>query len=252
MIIDAHAHISNTDYGNVEIYLEQLKNSGIDQGIVVPGGMMDVRRMTDYITGAAKVENPAPDNNYVRESFRRHNSLLIGFACINPHDQGGAEQLAQRFKEGFRGLKLSPMSHQFSLAGKSVAALAACCGDHGFPLYTHVVFSPGASTTRFISLARQFPGTNFILGHMGFGPADREGLEAARELENVYLETSTGNFLHIKAAVNKAGAEKIIFGSEFPLSHPAAELKKIMLLDLPASDNDMILGGNIKRLLKIS
>ncbi|CFX78015.1 Amidohydrolase 2 [Syntrophomonas zehnderi OL-4] len=252
MIIDAHAHISNTDYGNVEIYLEQLKNSGIDQGITVPGGMMDVRRMTDYITGAAKAENPVPDNDYVLESFQRHNLILKGFACINPHDQGGAEQLAQRFKEGFRGLKLSPMSHQFSFAGKSVAALAACCGDHGFPLYTHVVFSPGASTTRFISLARQFPGTNFILGHMGFGPADREGAEAARELKNVYLETSTGNFLHIKAAVNKAGAEKIIFGSEFPLSHPAAELKKIMLLDLPASENDLILGGNIKRLLKIA
>ncbi len=251
MIIDAHAHISNTDYGNADLYLEQLKLCGIQQGIVVPGGMIDVRKMTDYINGNTKPENPIPDNNYVAESCRNHNAVINGMACINPHDANAAELLAQRFKQGFRGLKLSPMSHQFSFASKSVAALALCCGEYGFPLYSHVVFSPGASTARFIALARQFPGTNFILGHMGFGPADREGLEAAIELDNFYLESSTGSYLHIKGAVEKAGAGKIIFGSEFPLSHPAVELKKIMLLNLLAGDNDKILGGNISKLLKI-
>lgn len=251
MIIDAHAHISMTDYGNIEIYLEQLKASGIQQGIVVPGGMMDVRRMTDYITGSAKPENPIPDNDYVQASCHKYKSIIKGLACINPHEPNAADLLAQRFQQGFKGLKLSPMSHQFSFASKAVAALASCCGEYGFPLYTHVVFSPGASTTRFISLARQFPGTNFILGHMGFGPADREGLEAAVELDNFYLETSTGSYLHIKEAVKKAGAGKIIFGSEYPLSHPAVELNKILLLNLSAGDNDKILRGNISQLLKI-
>ncbi len=252
MIIDAHAHISNTDYGNVELYLQQLKASGIQQGIVVPGGMLDVRKMTDYITGVAKVENPVPDNNYVGESCTKHPSLLKGLTCVNPHNPNAVELLVQGFQQGFRGLKLSPMSHQFSFASKAVAALAACCGEYGFPVYSHDVFSPGASTFRFISLARQFPKTYFILGHMGFGPANREGLEAAAELDNFYLETSTGSYLHIKEAVKKAGSGKIIFGSEYPLSHPAVELKKILLLNLSDEDNDKILGGNISQLLKIA
>lgn len=252
MIIDAHAHVSHTDYGNVEIYLEQLKSCGIQRALVVPGGMMDVRQMTDYITGTAKPENPVPDNNYVAACVSSNPTILTGMFCINPHQPDGAAALAERFKQGFRGLKLSPMTHQFSFASKAVAALAACCGEYGFPFYTHVVFSPGASTSRLISLARQFPATNFILGHMGFGPADREGLEAAVELDNFYLETSTGSFLHIQAAVQKAGADKIIYGSEFPLSHPAVELKKIMLLNLSNQENEKILAGNIRRLLKIA
>lgn len=252
MIIDAHAHISNTEYGNAELYLEQLTASGIPQGIVVPGGMMDVRKMTDYITGAAKPEKPVPDNQYVREACQKFSSNIKPMACINPHDPNAAELLAQRFNDGFRGLKLSPMTHQFSFASKAAASLAVCCGEYGFPVYTHVVFSPGASTSRLISLARQYPGTNFILGHMGFGPADREGLEAAMELDNFFLETSTGSYLHIKEAVRKAGSQKVIFGSEYPLSHPAVELKKILLLDLSSADNDRILGGNISRLLNIS
>lgn len=252
MIIDAHAHISDTDYGNVGIYLDQLKEAGIDRGVVVPGGMLDVRKLTEYIIGRIKPENAVPDNDYIDGACKEHQPTLTGFACIDPHEENAAGKLEKKFQAGFRGLKLSPMSHQFSFAGKAVAELADCCGSHGFPVYSHVVFSPGASTARFIALARQFPRTSFILGHMGFGPADLEALEAAIELDNFFLETSSGNFLHIKQSVAKAGPGKVIFGSEFPLSHPKAELVKVLLLNLKGGELDKILGGNIQELLGLT
>jgi predicted TIM-barrel fold metal-dependent hydrolase len=251
MIIDGHAHISSTDYGNLETYLEQLRWSGIDKGVMVPGGMLDVRKMTDYISGRDQPANPIPNNSLLQECMQR-NPDLYALACIDPHQPGAAQSLEESFKQGFRGLKLSPLSHQFSFASKAVAELAACCGEYGFPVYTHVVYNPGASTARLISLARQFPKTNVIIGHMGFGPADREALEAAVELDNFFLETSTGSYLHIKEAVNKAGRGKVIFGSEYPLSHPAVELQKILLLKLPDADLDRILSENIRALLKIA
>ncbi|MCG8402522.1 MAG: amidohydrolase [Firmicutes bacterium] len=247
-IIDAHAHISNTAYGNVELYLNQLKECGIRQGVVVPGGMMDVRKMTDYIIGRAQPENPVPDNAYVESARRANERVLSAMVCVDPHVSDAARTLEQSFKKGSRGLKLSPMSHQFSFASKAVAELVACCEEFGLPVYTHVVYSPGASTARLVSLAKQFPRANFILGHMGFGPADQEGLEAAEKLDNFFLETSCGNFLHIKEAVRRSGPGKVVFGSEFPLSHPGAELAKIMLLNLADSDLEQILGGNISAL----
>jgi hypothetical protein len=251
VIIDAHAHVSATTYGDVGVYLNQLRETGIERGVIVPGGTVDVRRMTDYITGKAKPENPVPDNRYVEEVCRAHREKLWAFVCIDPHEPDAVEHLEKSFQRGFYGLKLSPLTHQFSFAGKAVAALASCCGHYGYPVYSHVVFSPGASTARFIALARQFPKTNFILGHMGFGPADREALEATRELDNLFLETSTGSFLHIQEAVKAAGPEKLIFGSEFPLSHPAVELEKILLLQLSDDELDKILGANIRTLLRL-
>ncbi|HEY8463070.1 MAG TPA: amidohydrolase family protein [Bacillota bacterium] len=251
MIIDAHAHVSPTDYGRVELYLEQLKESGISQGLVVPGGMMDVRKMTDYVIGRAKPENPEPDNQYVQQCCSRY-SQIHGLICLNPHDPAVLNRLEQGFKVGLRGLKLAPLCHEFSFCSKAVADLAAYCGESGYPLYTHVVFSPGATTARLVALARQFPHTQFILGHMGFGPADQEGLEAAATLDNFFLETSTGNFLHIKMAVAKAGSTKLIFGSEFPLSHPGVELQKILWLKIPESAKERILATNIRTLLKLN
>ncbi|MCX7922091.1 MAG: amidohydrolase family protein [Clostridia bacterium] len=250
-MIDAHAHISNTTYGNVEIYLEQLKQAGVDEGIVVPGGMLDVRRMTDYVIGRAQPDSVIPDNSYVRQSCNANDKTLKGFICIDPHSENANTVLENGYKEGYKGLKLSPMTHEFSFASKAVAELAASCGNYGFPVYSHVLYSPGASTVKFVELAKQFPRVNFILGHMGFGPADQDGLEAAVKLNNFFLETSTGNYLHIKECVKRAGASKVIFGSEFPLSHPKAELEKILLLDLPGSETDKILGDNIKGLLTV-
>ena len=249
MIVDAHAHISETTYGNVRIYLEQLREAGIEQGVVVPGGMLDVRKMTDYVTGRAEPDNLVPNNRYVGEACRTAGGSLTGFVCVDPHAPGATETLADGLRQGCRGLKLSPMTHRFSFASMGVANLASICGEHGYPVYTHVVYSPGASTARYVALARQFPGTNFILGHMGFGPADREGLEAAVELDNLFLETSTGNFLHIQEAVRRAGPGKVIFGSEFPLSHPTVELQKITLLALDDAARESILGGNILALM---
>lgn len=249
MIIDAHAHVSLTEYGNTEKYLETLREAGIDRGIVVPGGMVDVRRMTAYITGDPP-DSLVPDNAYVEQSVQAHPEQLNGFVCIDPHHPQAVETLEQAVRKGFRGLKLSPLTHQFSFTSKAVAALATLCGEKGIPLYTHVLYSPGASTAKFVELARQFPKTTFILGHMGFGPADPTAVEGAM-LDNFYLETSTGNFLHIQEAVRKVGAEKVIFGSEYPLSHPVVEMQKILQLKISDDDREKILGGTIKQLLRL-
>ncbi len=251
MIIDAHAHLSNTDYGNVEVYLRQMKESGVEKAVAVPGGMMDVRKMTDYVIGRAKPENPIPDNAYIQKACSEQKDILVGFACVDPHKDNAVSTLEQAFRSGLKGLKLNPMSHQFSFASKAVQDLAALCGNYGAPFYSHVLFNPGASSLKFVELARQFPRTNFILGHMGFGPADQDGLEAASKLANFYLETSTGNFLHLKEAVRRAGAGKLIYGSEFPLSHPKAELVKIQLLNLKSDEFDKVTGGNVQSLLKL-
>ncbi|MBU7593124.1 amidohydrolase family protein [Metabacillus halosaccharovorans] len=250
MIIDAHTHLSNTEYGNTETYLKLMKEAGIDEAVAVPGAMLDVRKMTEYITGRSKPDNPVPDNLYV-EKASKANQHIHGFICLNPHDKDVLSQLESGKKQGFKGLKLSPLSHQFSFASKGVTGLAELCGNYGFPVYSHVVYSPGASTAKFVQLAKQFPKTNFIIGHMGFGPADQEALEAAAVMQNFYLETSTGNYLHIQESVKKIGSSKVIFGSEYPLSHPGIELEKVLKLNINDREREEILSQNIKHLLQM-
>jgi hypothetical protein len=249
MIIDAHAHVSPTSYGSVEVYLEQLRQGPIQRGIVSPGGMLDVRRMNAYVVGEAKPD-AVPKNEYVNQVLEAHPEL-DGFVCVDPRDPGAAEVAERYLKSGFRGLMVSPLVHKFSFTDDVLAPLATLCGEREAPIVSHVAFRPGANTVEYVDLARRFPRTRFILEHMGAAPADHEATAAAARLDNFFLETSLGNYLHILESVKAAGASKVIFGSEFPLSHPAVELQKVLLLPIPEREREKILGENIRALLRL-
>jgi hypothetical protein len=51
-------------------------------------------------------------------------------------------------------------------------------------------------------------------------------------------------------AVNRAGAHKVLFGSDGPWLHPGVELQKVYALKLPAKAEALVLGGNFLRLIK--
>ena len=50
-------------------------------------------------------------------------------------------------------------------------------------------------------------------------------------------------------AVRRAGARKILFGSDGPWLHPGIELTKIHALALPPAELAMVLGRNFLRLI---
>jgi uncharacterized protein len=248
-IIDAHAHVSPTSHGSTENYLEQLRRGGIHQGVICPGGMIDVRRMNDFIAGKSKPE-AVPKNEYVAESVHSHPNLFA-LACVDPTAEHAAQELERLLRAGRLGLMISPLVHKFSFGDESVAALAALCGHYQVPIYSHVAFRPGANTEEYVQLARRFPQTNFVLEHVGMGHADEQAAAAAAELDNFFVETSLANYLHVLGTVKRAGATKVLFGSEYPLSHPAVELQKILLLPITEGEREQILGGNVRNLLRI-
>ena len=247
VIVDGHVHISATDYGNVDVLLNQLDQAGIDRAVGVPGGMIDVRQFSRILNGRLR-PNPNIPNHLVYEAIQQHGDRLDGLVCINPRQ--GAATLAtmqEGFAHGCRGVKLAPLVHGFSFEDPILGEVAAACGERGFPIYSHVVPTPGATTADYGALARRWPNTHFILGHMGFGPGDADAIDLAAELANLYLETSLGNWLILRDALACLGPSKLIFGSEFPLGHPKAEMENVRLLD--RASHESILGRNMLRLL---
>jgi predicted TIM-barrel fold metal-dependent hydrolase len=209
--------------------------------------MVDVRQMTRVILRRVRPDPDIP-NHLVYDALDRHVGRVLGFVCVNPKAGSSAlRMLEDGFGRGCRGVKLAPLVHEFRFDEPVVGEVAAACAERGFPVYTHVLPQPGSTTADFAALAGRHPRTNFILGHMGFGPGDADAIDFAAELTNLYLETSLSNYLIIRDALASLGPTKLIFGSEFPLGHPHAELANIRLLG--PSFQEPILAGNILRLL---
>ena len=54
----------------------------------------------------------------------------------------------------------------------------------------------------------------------------------------------------VEMAVRELGAERVIYGSDFGGRSLASQLAKVYGADIPAEAKRLILGGNIRRLLR--
>ena len=103
-------------------------------------------------------------------------------------------------------------------------------------------------------LAQEYPDVNFIIPHLGsFADDWRAQLSMIDHLvrhPNMYADTSgVRRFDLLEQAVKRAGATKLLFGSDGPWLHPAVELAKIKALRLPPFQESLILGRNFENLI---
>jgi predicted TIM-barrel fold metal-dependent hydrolase len=68
---------------------------------------------------------------------------------------------------------------------------------------------------------------------------------------NVFTDTSgVRRFDLLEQAIKRAGAKKILFGSDGPWLHPGVELAKVRALKLSLADEEHVLGRNFLRLIE--
>jgi uncharacterized protein len=102
--------------------------------------------------------------------------------------------------------------------------------------------------------APQYRDVNFIVPHLGSFIGDWKAhqrvIDQICRHPNVYTDTSSvRHFDYLVEAIRRAGARKVLFGSDGPWMHPGLELHKIELLGLAAKARALVLGGNIVRLM---
>jgi predicted TIM-barrel fold metal-dependent hydrolase len=169
---------------------------------------------------------------------------FVGFAKHDSKTEAGkiGKMLQHEVRDlGLRGLKLH------GIPTKEMVETAA---ELGIPILFH---PPKVSDS--LEVVQSYPEVFFILAHLGsFASRDWmehvRAIEAAKSLTNLYLDTSSVVFFeYLERAARELPKEKLIFGSDGPLVDPRVELYKIRLLGLPQEKKQLILGGNIRRLL---
>ena len=97
--------------------------------------------------------------------------------------------------------------------------------------------------------ARRHPQARLILGHCG-GTWEL-GIRAVRNVANVVVETAgsdpTTGF--VEMAVRELGAERVVYSSDVPGRSFGSQLAKVMGADIPEPARQLILSGNLRRLL---
>ena len=103
-------------------------------------------------------------------------------------------------------------------------------------------------------MAKKYPNVTFIAAHFG-GYRCWDDAPMYVGLDNVYFDTcSSLPFISpekAKELIDMHGADKFFYGTDFPMWDAKSELERFYKIPLTDKEREMILCGNIKRLLKI-
>ena len=103
-------------------------------------------------------------------------------------------------------------------------------------------------------LCRAFPQVTIVLSHLGDGPEDVVArIALTLTCPNLYLDICGNGFERMgvrELAVTIAGAERVLFGSDFTINDPAGVIARIEKSYFDQDTRQKILGGNLERLLK--
>jgi len=134
--------------------------------------------------------------------------------------------------------------------------IVECAASVKAPILQHTWLKVGgnepgeSSPNDLVAIARRHPDVRFVCVHTG-GDWER-GIRIIREAKNVSAEIAGSNPTSgfVEMAVRELGAERVIYGSDVGGRSFASQLGKVLGADVPDSAKELILGGNLRRLLE--
>ncbi|MFO8061129.1 MAG: amidohydrolase family protein [Bacillota bacterium] len=238
MIIDSHTHVDTVGwYDPPETIISLMDEAGIDKAIIMT-----------YVD--------APDTEgaleYIAESVDRYPDRLIGYARMNPRQGDAALSLFQKAMEEYRfkGLKLHPVSTLLHPGGAETVQMIRLAAQYNAPTLFHCGDEEMTLPLQVARAAEACPDATIILGHSGgyFHVAD--AIRVAEEFPNVVLDTSAMPYPGlIREAVNRIGADRVIYASDGPGCDPSLEVHKVRLARLTAEEEERVFYRNIKTIL---
>ena len=111
----------------------------------------------------------------------------------------------------------------------------------------------GLSVRSFYDYAVAHPATTLIGAHWGGGLPFYSVMPEVRALDNVLVDTAATSLLYAEtiyeSVARLAGAQRVLFGSDYPLLSQSRSRRRIEEAGLEAGACDLLLGGNAARLL---
>ena len=244
MIVDFHAHYSPSFFRYREYRLEtgrllkEMDAHGIGRAILSPAGEYAALRNRE-------------GNRMVAEAVREHRERFLGFAAINPWWRAEALDEVRRAREehGFAGIVLDPILQGFEANDPLVFPVVEAAVSKGMLVYVTGGAPYLAMPYKIADLAGRYAAGRFILGHAGwdFHFDVPYCLEAC---PNLWAETSRNGLANLEALARRFGAERLLFGSDYPFSNYESEIAKIRLLPgLTETERERVLAGNALALI---
>lgn len=239
-IYDVHGHIGifpntnkfNTDYKSVVKVMDRI---GIEKTII---------SSADAILG-----NLQEGNDEVEDAVKNSSGKLMGYITINPLCENGlTHEITRLENKDFVGIKYHPAYSKTPINDEKMQEVLNYINDKGYILLVHA-FSKG-EVEKTYDVIKEFPDIKFIIAHSGTQSGYKLTAEIIKNYENAYCDISISmpKSDMLEHLVKYGDENKILFGSDTPLTDPSIQIGRILLSDISDIAKEKILGKNFVKL----
>lgn len=228
--------------GTVESLLRCLDEAGISRAVVH--------------SVAISPERVQHINDFIARSVAQHPDRFTGFATLHPDMDNPAAELDRALSMGLKGVKMHSDMQRVALDDPRMEKIYAVC-EGVCPLLLHAGdrryhFD---NPSQIAAAAKRHPKLTFIAAHLGGYSEWDESARWLPGLPNVFFDTSSSFFAlgsdGMRRMIELFGADRVLYGTDYPMWTPAEELQKVLEIGLPGDALEKILSGNAARLLGI-
>ncbi|MDD3412928.1 MAG: amidohydrolase family protein [Lachnospiraceae bacterium] len=238
------------NYGTKEKLLKDMDNNSINKSVVL------------------QINPPNKNSADIMENIVTQNERIYTFGSVHPFDENIDSKINYYMNLHIKGWKLNPHVCGFSIDCKESLALIEklsetglpilCCSGLGLPQDMLTTNIPSKQTKKdvlnqkldkFEIVLDTFPNTTFVLAHSGCFEFENI-VNLLKNHQNVYTDISVQPTEHIKILIEEIGAERILFGTDYPFVTQAFSILSVLRATQNENERKLIFSGNAKRLLR--
>ena len=249
-IIDAHMHPFTNISENIKWYnKEENSDFALVREDMQRCGITKFCGSVIYNCGTHK-ESLINSNEKALSLYDENSDVYVAGIVIHPdYKNESCEYIKKAYDKGLRLIgELTPYIYGWN-SYMSAFEIFEYAQELGMTVSCHP-----ASDEDMIAFAKAFPNMEIVYAH----PGEKERLlfyaDILNKFDNVYLDisgTGVGRYGAIRELINKAGKEKILFGTDYSVCNPAMYVSAVMYEKLTDDERECILYKNAERVFKL-
>jgi predicted TIM-barrel fold metal-dependent hydrolase len=259
MVIDFHTHIypdkiaakavaSIGDFYNIP-----MQGNGTVEGLLESGRRGNIERFVVF-SAAAVPDQVQAINDYIASVCREHPNFT-GFGTLHKDMENPEGEIDRMRALGLKGVKFHPDMQRFNIDDEAMMNIyAALEGRLAVIFHTGDYRFSFSHPSRLAKVLDNFPKLRVVAAHFGGWSVVDIAYDYFHKRSCYFDVSSSLSFIGSRRAVeliNAYGAERFLFGSDYPMWDPAACLQEFMELDLCDNGKELILWKNAEEILKI-
>ncbi|HPU41745.1 MAG TPA: amidohydrolase family protein [Acetivibrio clariflavus] len=278
-VVDGHVHtFSSYEVAHKimtafnKVYNIEFTNPGTGAIDEVLQNMQDIGIDFTVTANFAPAKIIHKNNTWSIEMARQYKKI-VPLVSFHPDMEEPMDKLMEEYVSGgAKGIKFHPMAQGFLPYDERLEIIYRMCEEVSFPVVFHCGRVSNARINNYadieniVPVIKKYRKIPFILTHMADGNIG-DVFKIADMYENVYFDTSiiiTGyppllevnepswpDNEVVEYVIKKIGADRVVFGSDFPWGSPKHDLARFMEMKLSDTEKSMILGENAIKIFKI-